>query len=171
MRLLSTSEDECKWFFTTIWFILLKQTIKVRHWFTFTHLLLLYTTEQQSLFHNVTYSVHDESLMSHLAHLVVLLVPPWTSCLIHCCRTTAYLAHHWAGLVLPPAPLPMVTPFPSGSTHSLISPSTTIIMVFHWLIRKVIGMRVIFTVVVIGCYSTYIVYSGWVHCSDGCWMY
>jgi hypothetical protein len=110
MRLLCTAEDECKWFFTTIWFILLIQIIKVRHWL---RLHLLYTMKQGLLFHNVTYSVHDEFLMSHRARLVVLPVPPWTSCLLHCCRSTAYLAPHWGG------PGPPLCPPTHGDPNSL----------------------------------------------------
>jgi hypothetical protein len=116
--LLCTSEVECKWFFTAIWFILLQQTIKVRHWITFTRLLLLYTTEQRPLFHNITYSVHDEFLMSQRARLIVLLGPPWMSCLLRCCRSTAYLAPHWVGQVPLPRPLTYNDPI-SLRVHAL----------------------------------------------------
>jgi hypothetical protein len=68
--------------------------------------------KQGLLFHNVTYSLHDEFLMSHRARLAVFLVPPWMSRLFHCCRSTAYLVPHWVGRAPPSAPLPMVTQFP-----------------------------------------------------------
>jgi hypothetical protein len=122
-RLLCTSEDECKWFFYHQMIYSPETDNQGKTLVTFTFTIYM---KQGLLFHNVTYSVHDEFLMSHGACLVALPVPPWTSCLLHCCRSIAYLAPHWVGLVPPSAPLPMVTPFPSGSTHSLISLSATL---------------------------------------------
>jgi hypothetical protein len=108
-RLGCTSEDECKWFFTTIWFILLKQIIKIRHC---SQLQLL--SWKIAVVHNITYSVHDEVLMPHRAHLVVLLAPPWTSCHSLCCRLTAYLTPHWVSQVPPPPPHSWWPHFPQG---------------------------------------------------------
>jgi hypothetical protein len=96
----------------------------VRHWL---HLHLLYTMNQGLLFHNVTYSVHDEFLMTHQAQLVVLMVPhgrlvsSTVALQINCLYCSPL-----GGPGSPSAPLPMVTPFPSGSTHSLNSPSSTL---------------------------------------------
>jgi hypothetical protein len=92
------TKDESKWFSITLWFILLKQIIKVRQRITRTqhsHNCCHYIhAEYWSLIHNITYSVRDGFLMSHRTPLAVLLVPPWESCLLHCCRSTAYLVRH-----------------------------------------------------------------------------
>jgi hypothetical protein len=62
--------------------------------------------------------------MSHRTHLAVLLVPPWESRLLAVADQLLILFP--TGWARPPlAPLPMVTPFPSGSTHSPTPPSAT----------------------------------------------
>jgi hypothetical protein len=67
------------------------------------------------------YSVRDGFLMLHRTCLAVLLVLPWESCLLHCCRSTAYLFPHWmsqAPLCLPPQGDPI-----SLRVHTLTHPS------------------------------------------------
>jgi hypothetical protein len=92
---------------------------------TLVTLHLLYTMKHGLLFHNVTYSVHDEFLMSHLARLVVLLVPPMDALSPLLLQINCLSGSPLGGPGPVSTPLPMVTPFPSRSTHSLISPSAT----------------------------------------------
>ncbi len=79
---------------------------------------------------NDIYSVHNEVLMSHRARPVVRLASPWASRHSHCCGLTAYVALHWVGRGPPSAPSLMVTPFPSGSTHSFFPLSATLKIAF-----------------------------------------
>jgi hypothetical protein len=69
-RLSCTSEDECKWF-------LLPYAPETDNQNETSVMITIIVTEQmRTVVHNVTYSMHDEVLMSHRAHLVVLLAPP-----------------------------------------------------------------------------------------------
>jgi hypothetical protein len=76
--------------------------------------LQLLKLNDELMWHNDTYSVHNEVLMSHRARLVVLLAPPWASCHPHCCGLTAYLTLHWVGQVPPPHPHSWWPHFPQG---------------------------------------------------------
>jgi hypothetical protein len=88
-----TSEDECKWSFTAIWFILLKKTVDDETPNSgYTSTVTIY--RQNAVVYNITYSVHDGSLMLRRTRLPVILAAPWESRLLHCCWSTAYLGPH-----------------------------------------------------------------------------
>jgi hypothetical protein len=95
-----TSEDECKWFFYYHMIYSPETNNQNKTLFSIT----IIKAKRLTVVHNLTYSMHDEVLMSHRTRLVVLLAPPWTSCHSRCCRLTAYLAPHWVGQVPPPPP-------------------------------------------------------------------
>ncbi len=125
-RPVCTPEDECKWFFTTIWFILLKQTIKVRHKTTFTQSLLLYTSRAMvatSKYYVLcawwVLDVASDPSCCPPGSPMGVLSPPLLQ--INCLSCSSL-----GGPGPPTASLPRVTPFPSGSMHSPISPSATL---------------------------------------------
>ncbi len=65
-----TPEDECKWIFTAIWFILLKQIDKVKHgsWLQSSRIQQIIAHDT----HNYTYSVHKGALVSCWARSLCL---------------------------------------------------------------------------------------------------
>ncbi len=78
--------------------------------------------ERWTVVHNVTYSVHDEVLMSYWSRLVVLLASPWTSCHLRCCRLI--LLPTWRARS-PLRPLTHGSHFPQGSCTTLFPLSVT----------------------------------------------
>ncbi len=130
MQLLCTSEDECKWFFTTIWFILLKQIITVRHLilFTFTIYNEARTAVSQRYKLCAWWVLDVTSSPSGCPPGSPMDVLPLPLLQINC-----FSCYPLGGPGPPSAPLSMVTPFPSGSTHSLTSPSAAILHHECWL--------------------------------------
>ncbi len=114
-RLSCTSEDEWKWFIA-IWFILLKEAnIGKRLEYGDGSTVTIYI--QNAIIHNITYSVHDGSLMSRRTLLPVFLVAPWVCCPLLCCWSTAYIVPLLEGQALsppPPPPTPGWPHFPQG---------------------------------------------------------
>jgi hypothetical protein len=112
-------------FFTAIWFILLKQQSTVRHrsylhghYYLFTHGMMI--------IHDATYYVHDGFLMPHWTCLAVFLVAPWGSRAPPLSLSNCLSSPSLGGPGPPSVPLPGLTPFPSGSTHSLTPQSNTV---------------------------------------------
>ncbi len=83
--------------------------------------ITIIVTEQWELLYTMLHILHDEVLMLHRARLVVLLAPPWTSCHLRCCRSTAYLALHWGGHGSPLQPPTHGDPI-SLRVHALLLP-------------------------------------------------
>jgi hypothetical protein len=78
------------------------------------HKALLLFTYRVMIIHNITYSVHDGSLLSRRNRLPVFLLAPLECCFLHCCWSTAYLALHLEGRALPHLPPTGWPHFPQG---------------------------------------------------------
>jgi hypothetical protein len=115
-----TPEDECKWIFTAIWFILLKQIYAVRHGSriqTQGYNRLLHMT----YVHNDMYSVHKGVLVLCRTRSPCLLTS-WRH--LHVTSSTISSPAWRAG---PPiSPTLKMAPLPPGSTHIFVPLSLTI---------------------------------------------
>ncbi len=120
-----TSEDECKWFFTSIWFILLKQVndSKTLDYGYTEHCYYLHTEWQ--LFTVLwlcawwVLVVTPDSSSSLPGCSMRVLTPPLL--LINCLSCSPL-----GGPGPPPFPSPGLTPFPSGSMHLPALSSATV---------------------------------------------
>jgi hypothetical protein len=115
-----TSEDEFKWSFTTIWFNLLKQNqIRHRSWLQLTSLQWINIYVQRYIL-CAYWGLDVAPIQSSWSSGISMHILPLPLLRADC------LSHSSPGGPGPPsAPSFMVTPFPSGSTHTLVPLSVT----------------------------------------------